>query len=556
MNKSLSYYKISLFVFIIIYPWILIWNGFDLGDMGIWASAYALFFENSTHIYQGIYTCYLTILIGATWNEIFENIGIINLKIAYILITYLSLFLIYTIIKTIYPNKSVLIPLAVSLIYVLTGFSKWIDYDNLTALVYLVAITMFVKYTKNNSSTYIFIFGALLGINFFIRLSNITGLLLVLPLLLYIWGNNKTIYSLLKNLGIISLGVIFGIITVFLLMNIMGHTELYSNKISLFLHASSSPEHAYNTLSLLYMYFIQYIRLFALSLYYAAPFLVLALWYKYIYKVKEKNFYSINFIGFSIAILLLGGHLAVSHYINGTSFDLQKLQPIRIEGILYITALIFLYLERNSIINRSIILFSILLLFILPLGSVAGLYKHIYGAGLIVALLMVYILNHLEGLNTAKKYLQWTIYSFLSMLVSASLIYTITLSFELEPLLRFNMNSKLKNKRIKNLYTDYKRAEALDSLASFAQKNIPKNSYLLMDGMTKQDGIYYLTNTIPYAQPYTSNILPYVKTSKQPYILIYKLIPHNNSIDKKIADENYNLIMENTLYKLFKSSSF
>jgi hypothetical protein len=100
MSNALKNKTINLFLFfvVILFPWLFIWQCGDLTDTGFMATNYLFFFEDLSNGRTNSYF-FLSNLVGAVWFEIFPELGILGLKILYIVFLYICIFFSYLILK-------------------------------------------------------------------------------------------------------------------------------------------------------------------------------------------------------------------------------------------------------------------------------------------------------------------------------------------------------------------------------------------------------------------------------------------------------------------------
>ena len=108
LSTSMTLQKKVLFLIIILYPILFIFQGGDLTDVGFYAMNYQNFFQNL----QFGDTNSISILsdfIGASWLVLFPNLGILGLKFLSLLFYYSVIGIIYLILKDIAKNRLLLL---------------------------------------------------------------------------------------------------------------------------------------------------------------------------------------------------------------------------------------------------------------------------------------------------------------------------------------------------------------------------------------------------------------------------------------------------------------
>ena len=103
-NKKYTWLKAS----IIIFPYLLIFQGLDFTDVGYSVTNYQQIFIEPSSI-QSSFACWLTNVIGGLWIKIFGSLGLFGAKLGGALIVSLITFITYLIFKDFLEKKALLI---------------------------------------------------------------------------------------------------------------------------------------------------------------------------------------------------------------------------------------------------------------------------------------------------------------------------------------------------------------------------------------------------------------------------------------------------------------
>jgi hypothetical protein len=132
LKKFFSYPKV-LISLIFLYPLLFIWQGLDFTDCGYLATNFQQFFHDPA---SNPMSLWLTNLIGGVWVHLFGDLlGYWGLKLAGVLIIYLTIYFAYLILKPYLEKTELLMGLLLSMIFIF----RWpiIHYNNLTVLFFV-----------------------------------------------------------------------------------------------------------------------------------------------------------------------------------------------------------------------------------------------------------------------------------------------------------------------------------------------------------------------------------------------------------------------------------
>ena len=201
-NKNYSW----LMAVVIIFPYLLIFQGLDFTDVGHSLTNYQQIFIEPSCI-QNSFTCWLTNIIGGIWIKIVGDLGLFGAKLGGALVISLTAFITYTIFKDYLEKKHLLIGLLLAEIVAFPCSTIIIHYNNLTSLFFILSVFFLYNGILHKKNNFIFLAGFILGLNIFIRFSNILGIVLVITIFFY--GYQKKRYSFNPNKT--SINIAFGL---------------------------------------------------------------------------------------------------------------------------------------------------------------------------------------------------------------------------------------------------------------------------------------------------------------------------------------------------------
>lgn len=482
-NKNYSW----LMVLVIIFPYLLIFQGLDFSDVGYSLTNHQQIFIEPSSI-QYAMNLWLTNILGGCWVWLFENLGVFGVKLGGALVISLTTFITYTILKNFLEKKHLLIGLLLAEIVAFSRSIIIIHYNNLTSLFFILSVFFLYNGILHKKNNFIFFAGFTLGLNIFVRFPNILGIILIVTIFFYGYLKKNNLSTQIKQALILLFGWIISILIVFIIMKLLGHYELFLNSLkNLFgmaLDSSSSHAGEY-LLRRLYTDHLSVIK------YSIRPIVIAILISKIFCKV---NRYLRDFA------LLLFSIVIVFYYF----YDYIRMSYIfALVGIMYIVLLIsIISFERNNIDIRLISLIALIVLFITPLGSGNGIHNAQYGMWLAFPLLVSFNSQLREPtLNINLKFLinQSEIVFIGKILLIFFLSFALIFSYRYtyrDTSRRINMRYQVNHPKLKLVYTTKERAEVVEELLNEISKYIQKGDYLLCYEMTSM--VHFLTQTKPY----------------------------------------------------------
>lgn len=203
--------------------------GFELCDSGFYLTAYQNIFTDPECVgYNFMY--YLSLIVGGA----FENGSIIGMRLLGVGVILLSCWMVVRMTAHYVPSFVA----AVSIIAVISAYLTsplTFYYDHLTLILLLSSISLLVSGIKPNKPYHIALSGVLLGMAIFARIPNV--LLFCLCILIPIFSSKPK-----QQICIFIGGYLLGIASVIILMQCLGHWEIFLKNISLLLKISEDND--------------------------------------------------------------------------------------------------------------------------------------------------------------------------------------------------------------------------------------------------------------------------------------------------------------------------
>ncbi|MEG1574624.1 MAG: hypothetical protein RR341_06105, partial [Bacteroidales bacterium] len=370
-------------------------------------------------------------------------------------------------------------------------------YHNMISVFLLTsAILLLINGLKNKNLYYIFVAGLLIGINSFTRLPNIVlSLLALLPIVDCLY-KRIDLRDGIKRALIVFAGCCVGILFVFILMLILGHTKIFFNS---FLSGIDLTEGGHSTHSLgnmlwnycgSYYYILLSLLIFAVSyIYYAVIGRCCRVWLKYVF-----GYIYIILIPI-LCYFLLGGFLsmiAASYY-----------------ALTFIASYALLKSKNVNSDLKLIVIGCLSVIVLLPLGT-DGYFNltvdtTILSCPIILCFAeearkenksLIFNVNRLNflWLNSGKLMLNVVFVSLVCLFLLSSFYWVRQTHGDLSWI--WNKKYKIDNVLVGGIYTSKKNADMIIKGMAISDKYVNENDYLII--YPYPPILHYLTKTRPY----------------------------------------------------------
>jgi len=411
-NKKINILLVS---FIILYPWYLAISGIDMTDTGYWLVNYQHFFSSPTYV-ERAFPSWLSLFFGAVTNVILGGIGLFGFKIAYIITIYLSLWLVYGVLRTYTTSTVLLFCLSIALVFINIDRLSIINYNMLTTLFYLAsAYFLYFALTKDKRN-YFFIAGIILGLNIFIRFPNLLGITLVVVIFYYDFSVGNTKKDSLKRSAYVLLGYVFAIVSTLILMKTLGHFELYIERLSALLTSAKDPSYHHSGSFLLNSFIKNQFLAYMFGFVFITGILFLG-WLSRFWNYSKVIMRSFTFLFSFIFIIFM---MKISNIFNSPNYYFLHVGMI---GITYLMLILIIFKNFRENPKFSLIaLIALLIIELIPLGSDTHLRNALYGMYLVLPIILIYIYS-LSSIKIGSFFLYKKEIVFLKYLISMTLIF-------------------------------------------------------------------------------------------------------------------------------------
>jgi hypothetical protein len=500
MNAKLFF--VCLFVFQLIF----IFQGIELADEGFIATYYQQIFRNPESV-QYNFMFWLTGIIGGLYLKLFPFLGLWGLRLGGVLITTGTAILTYSLLKKHLNHNYLKLGLFLVIITLNTDI-KELNYNNLSAFVYVTVIYFLYNGLKQHSLAKLFISGMFVSMNFFIRIPNILGAGLVLSILYYGYENKNTLNLMVKQAFVFLAGILTCSGIILLVMYSLGHWHIFLNALQVIYKMGSNSQvkvqdSSYGIFKLLHMLESNNAK----SVVFTSCIIIVLISGTFLYSRIKQKFILINRINvplryfFILSLLILIASGIIDNYSMLFFYT----------GIILIAFVLILMTPYNSD-TRFLLFCGCFILVSYPFGSSAGIItagRFSFWIGLPIAI------NYLANIRSIKN--QFNIYSrdsgnslqliiteqqmriikniFIMVVIFAGVYQTYFYPY-FDRRNRLEMRYSIDNKFLTGIYTTKGRAKAINELLNESSKYVKKGDYVLAYDCIPMYN--FLTESVPY----------------------------------------------------------
>jgi hypothetical protein len=495
------------FACLFLFQLVLIFQGIDLSDEGFLAIFYQQIFKNPESV-QYNFMFWLTGIIGGVYYKIFSFFGLWGLRLGGVMVTTTTAVLVYSLLKKYLNNNYLKLGLFL-LVITLNNDVKEINYNNLSALFYVIMIYFLFHGLKQNSGLKIFISGAFISLNFFIRPPNILEIGLISGIVYYGYIKKQSFRFITKQvLYFISGFFICTAVTLFI-MNLLGHWDIYLNALKVLYNmgratpGTEAEKSDYGIFKLIRQLKSNNAKSILISLSIIGG-LGLGISGYSILKKKIANFYRIGILLksaliLSVIALICSGlidHWFILYFYSGL-----------------IVMIFLLVLTTEVDFDIKFLLFcGCFILISFPFGSSAGIMtagRYSFWIGLPISINYLFNIKSVKNqfiffsgelknsmlLNITERQMKVAKSLLLGLLIFEGLFHSYFYPF-FDWRNRAEMHYSMDNKLLGGIYTTKGRADAINELLQESTKYVKKGDYVLAyDCMPLYN---FLTESVPY----------------------------------------------------------
>jgi hypothetical protein len=502
-----------MFTSIFLFHLLFIFQGFDATDFGYHMTHQVFSYTFTPVLKYVVPTIFLTDFVGGMWLSIIGHPNVLWAKLGGVLLLALNAAIIFSILSNYFEKRKVFFVVFISSLFISVTPFIYIHYFSFPAFLVNIELWLFNKaiisdtWSKRNE-VYSFLLGLMVVP---IILSRFTLLpILIIPLLfaVYYYAKRKEISHLKEMVSPTIKGIIFSAICFGLIYWYLGifNGYIWSLIGTIFSSATgdvSKVDSSHTMGSLFRTYQKLYTRTVIVTVIFAFGISILSA-----LKKKTAN------ILFDISIILITfssmfGMMFMQKYDFSVDF-FAKLMQMSFIGIICLLSIIHFLFDRTKNEKVDLLLISsIFIMLITPIGSNEGPLKSVYGMWLPLplSLLCLYKIKT-DSKNMRLSSILSLMTILLISLLCISLFFHITYTYR-DDSNRLNLNTEFSDPALKGIYSTSSRVEVVDQLISQIKKNSEKNDELLI--VNDIPVFYYLTETRPsFGEPW-----PFLKSLEE-----------------------------------------
>lgn len=349
-----------------------VWQGLDFTDMGFWLTGYQQFYSYPESI--GFSVCWLSYFIGH-WVGVAFGGGVLAYKLGYVAVVTLSAMVAYRLLASQLGYSRILAAMVLLTVFFTRGLGgNWIDYNDLTALFYLVGAGLLFWGLTGNRKLLVMLAGIVLGANVFVRFPNLLGITLISAIWLQAWIYRWALRGLLVWSAWFLGGFALGMALIWGLIALHGHEAIYFQGIQMIFGLAADDSSHHPGWGLLKRFISDHVRAFAE----AFSIGVIGVWIANWVGKQQKHI---------ALVTVLFCALLLAYVIN-----IRDHWHWFVPGICYVVLLSIVFLELRKETALALLSFIAgMLLLLVPLGSNNGIYNAMFGMWLALPLTLTWL---------------------------------------------------------------------------------------------------------------------------------------------------------------------
>jgi hypothetical protein len=484
-----------LFILILIFPILLLFQGGDLTDEGSNALTYQNFYYNLQNNVTFSYSI-LSDFIGATWLYFFPDLGILGLKFLYLIFYYLIITLIYLILREVTKNKLLLLFGIFCGVLFSERFTHF-GFDRDTASWFFLMLTSFfiIKGLNKRKDIYFFFSGLIYIFACFSRFPDIVFIAL-LPLVL-VYNHNYRVFSFrqisipIKRFLLFIFGTTTSLIITMILFKYLDIYDVFISNLD-FIKKSidiSNPS-SHSLFNLLKRYFIEGLIFIPHLILIFSLIIIASLIFKYSNANKRYYIFSLfAILVFCTAFIFYRGFHAGSNikYLVSAFCLFPLLFSIR---------------EKDKF-STLVVLFSAISLTQLA-GSNTGLFLKLNKGFMVlipIAIFILYERKEVVFMNT-KIYTKPVLNIGISIILFLSAYLRVGTIYHVDRGIGSRLRAvyPIEHEKMRGIFTTKMKAKHIKALTNSIKRNLENQNNLFIYG--HQPMFYFLTETIPQVENY------------------------------------------------------
>jgi len=481
--------KISLLAILLVtWQLLLVFQGLDLADTGFHLSAFRFILEEPYSVQYSM-SFWLSDILGHVWMQVWPAGGLLWCRLGAVVIFSAAFYVYFRLLREEVGSLNTITGLLIISVFMLKGGFECLNYDILSMLGYGIAVTLFVKGLMRENKCFLLLAGVALGVNLFLKLTNMAGLLFFLLIPFYMFIKRKRFGEIIMLTLPALAGFMAGAGIVLALIRVLGHWELFFNNLEFLFNIAGDEEASHGMSHLLNTYASGFLNAFLML----ALFLLAAWGFT---KIPDKQLLLESKVAKRLLLLF-----AIS-----ASFVLMLLfrevfwSKIRylLLGLVMLGGVQYAFNKEQSPGLRLLSMTGLLLFLAVPLGSDSWLGKSMHGMWILGAILLVnmdlrtlFRPFHIPVTAVREKLVRNVL---ISVVLVTSLLYAWQNTY-FDAGSRIQKSYPVQHRILHGIYTTESRARVMNELISEAFPEI-EEEYLL--AFIEIPMINYLADKKPY----------------------------------------------------------
>ncbi len=351
-----------------------VWQGLDFTDMGFLLTKYQQFYSMLPD------ASWLTCFIGHWFGASFGG-SVLAYKIAATMVVSLTAMVTYAGLATLFGLTRILAAFVfLACVFISKAYGNWIDYNNLTALFYVVGAVLLFMGLSRQRRYWVLLSGAVLAANLFVRFPNILGLGLVTAVAAHAWLQRWSWRQAIAWSGVFFAGWALGVAAILALILLHGHGVDYVDGLNAILGLATDDSSHHSGSLLLKLFIRDHLRAFVLALLVVVAGVIVIR-----YTIHQGRWVRV----IVVAVCAIG--LAVA-------FAYSESWQWALPGLLYLGLawIAWQEKERNSPLTLMALI-ALAVLVIAPLGSGNGIRNAVYGSWIALPLVLTWLWRTTSG---------------------------------------------------------------------------------------------------------------------------------------------------------------
>lgn len=481
--------KISLLAILLVtWQLLLVFQGLDLADTGFHLSAFRFILEEPYSVQYSM-SFWLSDILGHVWMQVWPAGGLLWCRLGAVAIFSTAFYVYFRLLREEVGSLKAISGLFIIALFMLKGGFECLNYDIFSMLGYGIAVTLFVKGLMRENKWFLLLAGVALGVNLFLKLTNMAGLLFFLLIPFYMYIKRKRFGEIIMLTLPALAGFMAGAGIVLALIGGLGHWGLFFNNLEFLFGIAGDEEASHGLSHLLNTYASGFLNAFLML----ALFLFAAWGFT---KIPDKG----SMLAGKIAQRLLLLFAISASFVLMLLFREVFWSKVRylLLGLVMLGGVQYAFNKEQTTGLRLLSMTGLLLFLAVPLGSDSWLGKSMHGMWILGALLLSDIdlktLGRPLKIKATKLQEQIIKNILIGVVLTSSLVYAWQNTY-FDAGSRIQKHYPVQHSKLQGIYTTESRARVINELITEAFPKI-EEEYLL--AFIEIPMINYLADKKPY----------------------------------------------------------